>query len=121
MPGHWTRAERLEACVSINCERSMVRDEPVYLVAGIANQPVCQHCASTRFEKTPPADLPLLAPVIQRDRVMVSDSLEPTARYVSSNWGSVGTKASGELRRMRRRLTDINASDGKLKQLGADR
>ena len=63
MPGHWSRAYALVSCTSLSCARSMVRGEPVYLVAGVDRNVVCAPCALRRFQKTPPEGLPALPPL----------------------------------------------------------
>lgn len=108
MKGCWIRATRLVTCISIGCDRGLVRDEAVYLVSGIANLPVCSACAFRRFQYVPPADLPHLPLIVDQPAPvrgpLVSDAAEPVARRVPDNWGSVATKSKGELARIRREL-----------------
>lgn len=128
MPGFWTRATRLVACVTVDCERSMVRDDVVYLVGGHEIQPVCESCAFKRFERVPPADLPHLTPVIERTpaptpapQLPLSDGHEKPGAFQKFNHAFFSGETREAIKKVRAHQRQTNAIDPKLKQLGGDR
>lgn len=132
MPGHWSRALRIVECVSLDCGRSMQRDEPVYLIAGQPNQTVCTRCAAKRFQRTPPADLPHLGPVpelrlvrpdapsARPQRLPLSDGYEKPGAFQQFNDAFFRGDTRKAIQRARAQQRSANAVDPKLKQIGGD-
>ena len=125
--GYWTRATAIVSCTSLACARSMVRDEAVYLVAGVARQVVCAACAQRRFQRTPPENLPHLPPLVMTTPTTsgtFQDSAEPQDRgaFAKFDRARVGGTLRKAIETNRREAAAAAAVDPKLKQLGeADR
>lgn len=133
MAGHWVRAPRMVNCATLDCQRSMLRDDAVYLINGIANQAICPACALKRFLKEPPRDLPHLTavaePVVQpalslARQLPLSDSTDRPAvssalKRFEKAW--MERTLAREKRKNRRVAAEANAQDGKLRQIGGDR
>lgn len=124
MRGHWTRARRLTSCTSLTCQRSMVRDEAVYLVAGQERNIVCAPCAQRRFDQAPPADLPHLPPIIDTpppaSRPVTRDAVEPRGAFQRFAEAQLRGDTRKLITKVRRETTAAAAIDPKLKQLGGD-
>jgi hypothetical protein len=129
MPGYWIRAMRLTSCTSISCDRSMVRDEPIYLAAGVERNAVCVPCAMRRFQRSVPEQLPHLPPIVARvttppasQRLPLSDAHERSRPGALERFEAA--RQQGDVRkalaRVKRELHDANAGDVRLKQLGKD-
>lgn len=124
--GHWTRALGLMRCTSLSCERSMVRDEPIYLVAGALKNAVCAPCAVRRFTKTPPADLPHLRPLVETptpaptSRLLpLSDSAEPReGAFARFDRAATSGKLRDAIKSNRKQAAAAAVVDPKLRQLG---
>lgn len=122
--GIWTRATGVVSCTSLSCARSMVRGEPIYLVAGALKNAVCAPCAARRFTKTPPADLPHVRPLVETPPPAptirpLSDSAEPReGAFARFDRAATSGKLRDAIKSNRKQAAAAAMVDPKLRQLG---